>query len=140
MYRKPLLLAILLFLAVVPFFWLKPGHVDLGGDSTRLYFYDPINYLKSYAFYTIAPNGFNTENSATYVIPFTFFLWVLKKIFLSSYLVTTIFNSLTLTLAFLSVFGLVSTMLSFAFGQDKKSYSIYLASFWLRYFIHFLQH
>lgn len=116
------------FLFIVPFFWLKPGTIDLGGDSSRLYFYDPINYLKSYPLYTIVPNGFNAEINPSYLLPFTLFLTVLKKVLVSPYLLTTLFNSLKLVGAFLSVAGIVITLLRVFSDKDTNQKNIYLAS------------
>ena len=117
------------FLFIVPFFWLKPGTVDLGGDSSRLYFYDPIHYLKSYPLYVVVPNGFNTEINPSYLLPFTLFLAFLKKLFVSSYLLTTVFNSLKLVGAFLSVAGIVTTLLRAFPHKDTDRKNIYFASF-----------
>lgn len=120
------ILAAVLF--IVPFFWLKPGTIDLGGDSSRLYFYDPINYLKSYPLYAVVPNGFNTETNPSYLLPFVFFLALLKKIFISSYLVTSLFNSLKLAGAFLSVAGIVMTLLQLFVHKKEETKNIHLAS------------
>jgi len=38
-------IALLLF--ILPFFWLRHGFVNLGGDSGRLYFFEPLAILKS---------------------------------------------------------------------------------------------
>ncbi len=49
------LIALLLF--VIPFFWLKPAEMDLGGDNSRLYLYDPQSYLGAAGTYSIDPQG-----------------------------------------------------------------------------------
>jgi len=41
-FLSPIIISVILFF--IPFFWLKPGEMDLGGDSTRLYFYDPVSF------------------------------------------------------------------------------------------------
>lgn len=111
----PILISIVL--AIVPFFWLKPGWVDLGGDSSRLYFYDPWNYLQSFALWGVAPDGFGGQNVGYYLIPFVFSLYVLKLILTSSYLLITLFNSMQLIVAFLSVYWIVREFLKT--GNDR---------------------
>ncbi len=117
MQRKLLLLICFIFLFFVPFFWLQPGQMDLGGDSSRLYFYDPIQYLKSYSLYAIAPNGIGNETIGFYLIPYSIFLYILKTIFSSSYLVITLLNSFSLVVAFFSIFGIIQL----CFTQEKKN-------------------
>lgn len=105
-------------LAIVPFFWLKLGWIDIGGDSSRLYFYDPLNYLKSFPLWGIAPDGFAGQNIGYHLIPFVSFLYILKLLlFNSSYLLITLFNSMQLVVAFLSIYGIVRTFLS---GEKEK--------------------
>lgn len=120
-HRRLILFLSIAFLATIPFFWLKPGQMDLGGDSSRLYFYDPINYLKNFPLYGVVPNGFATEDSAYYLIPFTIFLSFFKFILRSSYLLLTLFNSLTLVAAFVSIYGIVTTLLSTCLGPPKDN-------------------
>lgn len=120
MYKKLLLYASVIFLAIIPFFWLKPGEIDLGGDSSRLYFYDPINYLKSFPLYAVAPNGFNTENNASYLIPFTLSLAMLQKILFAPYLLVTVINSISLVVAFLSIYGILVMFLQYIDRSEKK--------------------
>lgn len=48
-------IALLLF--IIPFFWLKPGEMDLGGDNSRLYLYDPQSYLRAAGMYSVDPQG-----------------------------------------------------------------------------------
>lgn len=121
MQKKLLLWVVTFFLAIVPFFWLKPGEMDLGGDASRLYFYDPLNYLKSFPLYGIAPNGTNTETIGLFLVPYVLLIYVFKKIFFSSYLVITIFNSITLVTAFLSIYGIVTNFFSRELsGKNKK--------------------
>lgn len=127
MYKKILLLLIVFFLALIPFLWLKPGYVDLGGDSSRLYFYDPINYLKSFSLYTISPNGFNDESNGSYLIPFIIFLAGLKFFLSSPTFVVIFINSVALVTAFLSVFGIVITLLGPYVEKNRDKTSVYFA-------------
>ena len=77
-----LLICIMLF--ILPFSWLKPGEMDLGGDSNRLYFYDPISSLKAFAIYSVVPYGTGTISHNQDFIPFLLFVAFLKSIFPSS--------------------------------------------------------
>ena len=66
-YRLVLFISLLLF--IIPFFWFKPGEMDLGGDGNRLYFYDPLNFLKNVVFYSIDSEGKgNVEQRHAYLI------------------------------------------------------------------------
>lgn len=121
-------LGITILLAIVPFFWLKPGWMDLGGDSSRLYFYDPINYLKTFPIYGLAPDGFAGENASYYFIPFISFIAILKEFLQSSYLVITFFNSLQLTVSFASVYFIVLELLKGKNDGNKHSINTYLAA------------
>lgn len=98
-------------LALIPLFWLKPGWMDLGGDSSRLYFYDPINYLKSFPLYILAPTGTDILMIGHYLIPFTLLIFLFHLIFHSHYLVITFFNSVELVIAFFSVYLIVKELI-----------------------------
>src|SRR5437762_2203515 len=102
--KKIFVIVITLILFLVPFFWFKPGEMDLGGDSSRLYFYDPIAYLKSYTLYGVSPSNFGQENIAYYGLPFILFLAFLKYIFTSSTLVIAFSHGFGLAIAFISIY------------------------------------
>lgn len=101
--------SILLF--VIPFFWIKPGEMDLGGDSSRLYFYDPINYLKNFSLYNILPFGTGLVEPHFYNLPILMLLIGMKSILKSPYLLISIFNSIKLVVAFLAVYGIVKELI-----------------------------
>lgn len=69
--KLPYLFTIILF--IIPFFWLKPGEIDIGGDSSRLYFYDPMAFLKNVAWYGISTQGTGVIEPNYFYIPFVFF-------------------------------------------------------------------
>lgn len=94
------LVTILLVLGAIPFFWFKPGEVNLGGDSSRLYFYDPLNYLKNMALYSVAPGTTGYEAVSYFFAPFVTLFIVLKKIFVSPGLVTNVFHGFMLVTSF----------------------------------------
>lgn len=113
-YLLPFLFSLILF--IIPFFWLKPGWMDLGGDSSRLYFFDPVHYLQSLPLYGITPDGIGVEVTGYFLIPFVLLLFVLKSILQSSYLLITFFNSFTLVVSFLSMY-----LISIEFLQENKT-------------------
>jgi hypothetical protein len=124
--RKKILFLIVIFLAVVPFFWLKPGEMDLGGDSSRLYFYDPYNYFRYNLLYAIVPTGFSIEQPLLLIAPFVGLLILVKKIIPSSYLIITLFNSINLVIAFLAMYGIFNELLSHE--KKNRKYTIFLAA------------
>lgn len=95
------LVAILLVLGAIPFFWFKLGEVNIGGDSSRLYFYDPLNYLKNLALYPIAPGQTGYEAVSYFFAPFVTLFIILKKIFVTPGQVTNVFHGFMLVTAFL---------------------------------------
>ncbi|MCL4418660.1 MAG: YfhO family protein [Patescibacteria group bacterium] len=108
---KKLLIIISLILIIIPFFWLKPGEMDLGGDASRLYFYDPGAYIKNLPIWTISPQGTGPEFSYQFSLPFIFLLLILKTILQSPWLLITVFNSISLVVSFLAMYGVVIELL-----------------------------
>jgi hypothetical protein len=114
-----IVLTILLF--VIPFFWFHPGETDYGGDSSRLYFYNPLAYLSAQTLYGIISSGVGGENVGYYSIPFIILLWLLKSIVGSPPILASIFNGLTLSLAFLSCYLIIKDL--FACSYKKSNYN-----------------
>lgn len=96
---------------LLPFFWFKPGEMDLGGDGTRLYFYDPLIYLQHYAFYGVSPSGFGSENMGYFMVPFVLLLAGLKFLFTSSTILIAFFHGISLCVAFIACYGIIKTFL-----------------------------
>lgn len=115
MKKLPLILVIII-LFIIPFFWFKPGEINLGGDSSRLYFYDPINYLKTFPIYSVAPSQTGEEMISYFFIPFTLFLAALKTIFSSPSILINIFHSFMLVISFFAVYLIIKELL----GQKKS--------------------
>lgn len=109
-----IILTIILF--IVPFFWLKPGEMNLGGDSGRLFFYDPISYLNNTILYSFSSSGAGVESLG---YPPLFFILVLAlfKLVFSSTAVISIVNGIILSCAFLSVYFIARELL----GEYKNS-------------------
>lgn len=108
---KTVLIIISLFLLIIPFFWMRPGEIDMGGDGGSLYFYDPINYIRHVVLYKISPFGTGETQNQYYYLPFTALLMFLK-VFLSSHLLSTLHNSMKLVVGFLSIYGIMKLLLS----------------------------
>ena len=87
----------------VPFFWFKPGEVNLGGDSSRLFLFDPVSYLKSFPLYSVAPGGTGIESISFFFIPFTLLFVFFKAIFGDPHVVVNVYHGLMLALSYLFV-------------------------------------
>lgn len=119
--QRAYLFIISFLLFIVPFFWIKPGEMDLGGDSSRLYFYDPINYLKNYSLYNILPFGTGLVEPNFYNLPILTFFIIMQSVLKSPYLLISIFSSIKLVVAFLAVYGIAKELI------DKKSNNKYFS-------------
>jgi hypothetical protein len=95
-------LSIILFL--IPFLWLAPGQMDIGGDTSRLYFYDPLHYLQVQALYGIIPSGIGGESVSYWGIPYFLLLILIKSIVNSPTLLIDISHGFSLSMAFLATY------------------------------------
>jgi len=119
-FKKNLLLVLIcLGLAIVPFFWLKPGEMDIGGDSSRLYLYDPVNYLKSFGLYGVDPQGTGWVGSNHYITPFAFLVMVVKIFFPSPHIAINLLAALKLVCGFWFVVLIVKEMASEKFRRGS---------------------
>ena len=55
--KRTIIIVICVLLFIVPFFWISPGELEMGGDSNRLFLYDPGSYLQVNALYSVEPQG-----------------------------------------------------------------------------------
>src|SRR3989344_711570 len=109
---KTVSIIISLFLFIIPFFWLKSGEMDLGGDSTRLYYYDPQSYIVNAVLYPLLGNSTGEIQYGTYSqLPHMLLLLFLKPL-LGSTLLITLFNSLKLSIGFLAMYGILKEIIS----------------------------
>lgn len=104
--KLPFILAIIIFF--VPFLWLQNNEMDLGGDSSRLYFYDPVSYLFNHSMYSISSSGHGVENISFYGIPFIVLLIVLKVMLNSPTLLINVFHGFMLSISFFSIYKIIS--------------------------------
>ncbi len=105
----PIIVTVLIFF--IPFFWLKPGEMDLGGDNSRLYFYDPIAYLVSQSLYSVSHSGLGGENLSYFGIPFFLLLAFVKSLVHSPTILISIFHGLNLSIGFFSCYLVVKELL-----------------------------
>lgn len=110
----PVIFSVIFF--IIPFFWLQPGEMDLGGDNSRLYFYDPLAYLASQSSYSITHSGLGGENLSYYAIPIFLLLAAAKTIIQSPTNLISAFHGMSLSIAFISVYLIVKELLQ----SEKK--------------------
>ncbi len=122
----PLIVAVSTFF--IPFFWLKPGEMDLGGDNSRLYFYDPIAYLVSQSLYSVSHSGLGGENLSYFGIPFFLLLALVKSLVRSPTTLISIFHGLNMSLGFVSCYLVVKELLKNDESSHKKEANIEAAS------------
>jgi hypothetical protein len=96
----------------VPFFWFQPGEMDLGGDNSRLYFYDAAEYIKNHTFYGISPSNLGYENISYFGLSFIALLALLQKFITSPTLLISTFHGLSLSLGFLGCYISLKEILS----------------------------
>src|SRR5258706_4563238 len=107
------LIAISLFLIL--FFWLKPGFVDLGGDAGRLYFLDPTATIQSII---RNPNLYGASMYA--IIPYEFFLSLLKRLIVSPTFMIALDHGVQLSLAFTSIYLITKELLRLERFKDIR--------------------
>ena len=88
-------------------FLAKTGRDGLGGDNSRLYFYDPLSYLTNQALYGVVPTGIGGEAVSYWAIPHLLLLAFFKYLFNSPTILISIFNGISLSTAFVSVYCIV---------------------------------
>jgi len=104
---KRLHIFITIILFIIPFFWLKPGEMDLGGDSSRLFFYDPVSYMLHDVISSVSGNGAGRIEYGLYSqFPHIVLLLVLKYLFHSPYILMSLFNGLKLSVGFIAMYAI----------------------------------
>src|SRR5258708_28193635 len=100
-----MIISIILF--IIPFFWFKAEAMDLGGDGTRLYFYDPQAFIKNAALYAVDPHGRGYLEPRQAYLVYVGFLAFIKKFVVSGHNLIAIFNCIKLSFGFLSIYFFV---------------------------------
>lgn len=119
-YLPVIVISLLLF--IIPFFWLKPGEMDLGGDNTRLYYYDPVSFIKYLGLYNISQVGKGVIIPEYFYLPYVGILAFLKQ-FLSSTILIDMSNGLKLSVGFASMSMIVYELIGG--GNNKKQTNWY---------------
>jgi len=113
-----LAIGISMVLFLVPFFWLKQGFVDLGGDGGRLYFLDP---------FLILLNNLKEQNPSGIVlyaiIPHSLFLFLVKSVLNNSTNLIAIDRGIQLSMAFYTTYLVIKEILS---ASENKIKSIHI--------------
>lgn len=123
-----LALLIGLFFFIIPFFWFKPGEVDLGGDGNRLYFYDPLSFIKNVSLYAIDSEGKgNVEQRHAYLM-YVGFIALIKYFIDSPHLLISIFNGIKLSVGFLSIYFIVKEFIRGDSHEEKNILSVKLSA------------
>lgn len=104
-------LVITLILFIIPFFWLKHGEMDIGGDSSRLYFYDPIAYLKTQILYGVITSGTGGEAASYFVLPFILLLAAIKYIVHSPTILIAIVNGAKLSFGYFTFYLILKELI-----------------------------
>lgn len=102
--------------------------MDLGGDGNRLYFYDPVSFIKHVSLYGIDSEGKgNVEQRHAYLI-YVSLIAVIKYIVQSPYIVIALFNGFKLSVGFLSVYFIVKELIGAGAADARKRLSVEAAS------------
>ncbi len=121
-HKPAIVICVILF--ILPFFWFKPGDVDLGGDTSRLYFYDPVNYLKNSNLYDVVSLGtgeVDWEGNYDYAyIPYLVLFIVLKSILFSPTTLINFFNGIKLACGFIVIYLIVREFILEIYSNSKR--------------------
>lgn len=101
---------IAVILVIMPFFWMKPGEIDIGGDGGRLYFYDPVNLIK-HTVSSVFPYAIGKVEASFFNLPFISLLVILKQIIPSGYLLVSVFNGIKIAGGFLAIYAITKELL-----------------------------
>ncbi len=113
---------ICLLLAIIPFFWFKPGYIDIGGDSSRLYFYDPINFLNSFVLNIFLPDSLGIKSGSLHMLPFISFLSLLFSVVRFPWILNNVFYSISLVTPFLVVYAIVKEFIQDLCEENTRQY------------------
>jgi len=106
---------------IIPFFWLKPQELELGGDSSRLYLYNPIEYIKADGFYSIAPEGLGIVRPDQDLLPFLLLLEGIYALTHSPFLLTSLLNAAKLSGSFIFTYlSLIELLRPYRNAKNEK--------------------
>lgn len=101
--------------------------MDLGGDANRLYFYDPISFLKSTAMYVVGTEGKGIVEPKYYYLPYVGMIAFMKYIIASPTIVVSLFNGIKLSVSYLTIVGIVFEMIVID-SQKKQRRKVEIAA------------
>lgn len=104
-------IGVILFL--VPFFWLPSNELDIGGDNSRLYLYDPQAYLNAAGTYSIDPQGTQKIQPNQNLFPLISIFALIRNISHSDSLPAILEKSLKLAGSFWFMYLVVYELFSF---------------------------
>ncbi len=107
--RPEILISLILFL--IPFFWIKPGEANMGGDGGSLYYYDPISFIKHYIIFNIYPFGTGPVEIRSFYLPFVSVIAFIQSIYPSPYLISALHTGIKLSVGFFAIFLVVKEIL-----------------------------
>lgn len=114
---------------VLPFFWFSPGAIDIGGDGTRLYFYDPGEFLKNVTVYAPTPEGKGDIDPAKHAyLIYVAFLACVHFFLKSPYLLISVFTGIKLSVGFLSIYFIVKEIILGYKYNDNNTFKLELAA------------
>ncbi len=119
--KKIFIYLLVILLIIIPFFWLKPGEVNLGGDSSRGYLYQPFKFITDYSLYGINPWNIGSEMIGYFLIPFSAFLGIILSFVKTSHNLVNIFNSFSFTLAFLGTYASIYYLIKDSDKNNNKN-------------------
>ncbi len=110
-------------LFLTPFFWMKPGEMDLGGDGGRFYYYNPLSYLVHDGIFMAddAVEGIRAVEPHFYNIPYVVLILFIKSIIPSSYILISSISGLKLSLSFLFVYLIIETIIRYSYREKKQT-------------------
>lgn len=119
--RHKIVFFLSLILFVIPFFWFEPGAMDLGGDGTRLYFYDPISFIRNVAIYSTAPEGKAVVDPTKHgYLVYVGLIALLQELIGSQQAVVSMFHGFKLAGGFLSVYFIVQELVTHGMSRRVK--------------------
>lgn len=118
--KNILVLCIAIAFFFLPFFWFPRDAMDLGGDGNRLYFYDPVAFIKNVSLYSVAPEGKALVNPASHAyLIYVLVIAIIKYIVGFPSIVINIFSGLKLSVGFLSIYFILKEFLQL--GKPNKN-------------------
>lgn len=108
---KALLLIICSVLCILPFIWLHPSELELGGDSNRLFLYNPGAYLRAESLFSVEPDGIGHVRPDQALIPFLLLLQLIYTVSHSPYLLMSLLNSIKMVGSFYFVYLVIVELL-----------------------------